>query len=726
MHQLHARGPRLADRLGGDARGDRAERRGGARAAPSAPSNRPNTVGPGAGDDRVLGARRRAAAASAVVDRRAQRAGGGLEVVDGRGSAPPARARRGRARARRGVRGRAEAVELAVDRAAWRARASSGTTRAASGSAAGSGSTCSPAPVISARPGASMARRRRRRAAAASAAAARRRAPAACGGEPQRGGGVGRAAAHARRRPGSACRSSAAAAAPSQPGRRAERRERARRRGSRPRRPGRRPRRRRRAGSSVELVGERRRLDERDERVQAVLARARRRSRQRLTLPGREARSLTRSALAQRAPVARARASRRARRRVAERLERGARARRGCPARRRARARASAASALRRWAKPRWTSARSAGSAAPGRGARRPTSTESTFGTGWNTVRGTGRRTRTSHASWASTDGDAVGATCPARAASRSPTSRCTIATQRVDVGQLLDRAQDHGRRDAVGQVRDDLGRRRVERREVELDRVGEVQRGVRRAGRARRAARGSSAAVELDDVDVRDALGEVLATARRGRRRPRARRRPRPSSAARAITSSMFESIRKFWPSSRFGRMPNALQAAQARLRRELAHQPNSARGVRLDRRLELLVGDPAPLGDEARGVDDVGRLVALPCARPAASGTARRSPPAGGRAGTCAAASARSLRLRVGDVAGERDPPAALEALLEPVGHREAVQDHLEALRRRVASVAIVSSSAARVWMTSGLPASRASSICAANARSWSARGA
>ena len=54
-------------------------------------------------------------------------------------------------------------------------------------------------------------------------------------------------------------------------------------------------------------------------------------------------------------------------------------------------------------------------------------------------------------------------------------------------------------------------------------------------------------------------------------------------------------------------------LQAAQARLGREPAHQPNSARGVRLDRLLELLVGDPAPLGDEARGVDDVRGLVAL-----------------------------------------------------------------------------------------------------------------
>ena len=42
------------------------------------------------------------------------------------------------------------------------------------------------------------------------------------------------------------------------------------------------------------------------------------------------------------------------------------------------------------------------------------------------------------------------------------------------------------------------------------------------------------------------------------------------------------------------------------------------------------------------------------------------------------------------------------------------------------RALSVETVSSSAARVWMTSGLPVARASSIWAWKARSWSARGA
>ena len=39
---------------------------------------------------------------------------------------------------------------------------------------------------------------------------------------------------------------------------------------------------------------------------------------------------------------------------------------------------------------------------------------------------------------------------------------------------------------------------------------------------------------------------------------------------------------------------------------------------------------------------------------------------------------------------------------------------------------SSSIVASSASREWMTSGLAVSRASSICARNARSWSSRGA
>ena len=124
--------------------------------------------------------------------------------------------------------------------------------------------------------------------------------------------------------------------------------------------------------------------------------------------------------------------------------------------------------------------------------------------------------------------------------------------------GQLLDRLEDRRRGDAVRQVGDDLRRRGVERGEVECERVAEVQRRVRvRVERV--AQRGLERAVDLDDVDVR-------ARARRGTRTARPSPPPissttssAPTSAARAMTPRMFESMRKFWPRSRLGRMPNA-----------------------------------------------------------------------------------------------------------------------------------------------------------------------
>ena len=155
-------------------------------------------------------------------------------------------------------------------------------------------------------------------------------------------------------------------------------------------------------------------------------------------------------------------------------------------------------------------------------------------------------------------------------AAKRSPTSFCTIATH-VSTRLELDRAQDHGRGDAVRQVGDDLVRRGLERIEVELDGVGQVQRGVRvRVERV--AQRRLEPAVELDDVHVRRALGEVLAEHAEAAA-DLEHDVVAASSASRPMTSRMFESTRKFWPSSRFGRTPNS------RMRRMLGwrHQPNS-----------------------------------------------------------------------------------------------------------------------------------------------------
>ena len=56
------------------------------------------------------------------------------------------------------------------------------------------------------------------------------------------------------------------------------------------------------------------------------------------------------------------------------------------------------------------------------------------------------------------------------------------------------------------------------------------------------------------------------------------------------------------------------------------------------------------------------------------------------------------------------------------EATGFDEGHLAELRALAEHPRCVAIVSSSAARVWMTSGLPVERASSIWASNARRWS----
>ena len=93
------------------------------------------------------------------------------------------------------------------------------------------------------------------------------------------------------------------------------------------------------------------------------------------------------------------------------------------------------------------------------------------------------------------------------------------------------------------------------------------------------------------------------------------------------------------------------------------------------------------------------------------------------GARYGLSVSASSRSRRdgarglaqllgLRVGDVAGEREVVAALERDRQELGRREAVQD--DGARERL-SAAAVSSEAARVWTTTGLPSSAASSSCA-----------
>ena len=157
------------------------------------------------------------------------------------------------------------------------------------------------------------------------------------------------------------------------------------------------------AGLERQLVGERERLHDGDERVQPVLARLPTK-RQRLTLPGARARrTLTARHRLVRAPRHSSGAELLGARvgGAADRLERGARAR-GLAVhpgqRERARQRLAAVREARADERAQLRLGRRAAR-------RRPTSTESTFGTGWKTLRDTGRSTRTSHASWASTDG---------------------------------------------------------------------------------------------------------------------------------------------------------------------------------------------------------------------------------------------------------------------------------------------------------------------------------
>ena len=79
-----------------------------------------------------------------------------------------------------------------------------------------------------------------------------------------------------------------------------------------------------------------------------------------------------------------------------------------------------------------------------------------------------------------------------------------------LEIGKLVDRAQDRGRGDAVGQVRDDFRRLRPQSGEVELERVGHVQGDVGELVE-RRAELGLEASIDLDDVKVARPLRQAL-----------------------------------------------------------------------------------------------------------------------------------------------------------------------------------------------------------------------
>ena len=221
----------------------------------------------------------------------------------------------------------------------------------------------------------------------------------------------------------------------------------------------------------------------------------------------------------------------------------------------------------------------------------------------------------------------------PARAAKRSPTSFCTIATQVVTCGrsETVRRITRGG--DAVGQVRDDLGRAR--------DRA---RRG--RAGRRRRGAAWCSGADRARRAGRARACGRARRRGR-ARRARRGARTARPSPPPTSSTTSAGSSVRGARDHVEQVRVdqevlaqvaPRAdaerLHPPQARLDGELAHQPNRRALLACTAASSSLVADPAALGDERARCGRRRPAGCAPCARPGASGTARRSPRGCGRA--------------------------------------------------------------------------------------------
>ena len=444
---------------------------------------------------------------------------------------------------------------------------------------------------------------------------------------------------------------------------------------------------RRAPASSVQLVGERDRLHHGDQLVAAVGRRASGpTNRPRLIFAGASARS---------AGVRRSqRERRRERAEVLRRQPLGARV--GAAGRalraRRAPARASApapppdsasepASVLRRWAKAPATSARSAG------GRRRGL---------------LGRRSPPAHARRAPSRRSAPGRNTAARDRAHDPhlagqlgehRRRAVVAAARrrrqplADLAldhrhparharQLLDRAQQHRRRRCrrAGWRRPSSGAGASAARSSVIA-SPQWTRDVR-VRRRRVAQRLAQALVDLDDVHVRDALGEVLgehAEAAADLQHDVARA---SSSAARSITPRMFESTGSSGRGrGRGARRSGASAAGSAGPRPRRSLRPPAAVTSRTRAR-RVALDDGAQLAraltprSSARKASvcatKAGWLRSL-AHRPAASGRGRRSRPAGGPRARSSAASARSRGALVGDVAGERDRVAAREALLQ-----------------------------------------------------------
>ena len=252
----------------------------------------------------------------------------------------------------------------------------------------------------------------------------------------------------------------------------------------------------------------------------------------------------------------------------------------------------------------------------------------------------------------------------------------------RLEIGrEAIEALDDERRGDVVRQVRDELVGRRLERASVERERVAPVKRRPRDPAQVR-----LERAVDLDGVDVCDAVGEEAGQ----------------DAEARADLEHDVGGVE-------LGETPDHAEdvlvdeeVLAERLLRDDGHRPKAARRVRVDLRPSS-AARPAHLGESRERVHDVRGLVT--CAANGLRGEVRAVGLGEEPVGRDATRRLAQLgRLRIGDVAGERDVPAALERRLEQRRRGEAVEDR--PCPSKPASTASVSSSAARVWITTGLP--------------------
>ena len=294
---------------------------------------------------------------------------------------------------------------------------------------------------------------------------------------------------------------------------------------------------------------------------------------------------------------------------------------------------------------------------------RNATSAESTFGGGRKTVRETGWSAGPrASASWTSTE-TAPYAFVDGAAKKRSATSRCTITHQRLDRREPGEALGDDRRGDVVGEVRDELRRRRLETRRGRA--------GARRPSAATRSRRAPSS---RECGSSRRSSSTAWTWAQRSARSRVRTPRPGPDLEHDVVGVELGEP-----GDDAEDVVVDEEVLAEGLLRRD-AHgdgRPKAASAFRSIRRSSAARLVAADVGQHGERVEDVRRLVALAAHAAAARGTGCPSRRGSCRPGTRRGRLAKLSRLRVRDVAGERDVVAALERRLEQAGRREAVED-------------------------------------------------